>query len=60
MKYNCCLLNSRYPQSNPDQGDHPMQIGDKVKTIHGNVETVMNVEEARITTFESFSNTLDF
>jgi len=31
-----------------------MEIGDKVKTIFGNVETVMNVEEARITTFESF------
>ena len=32
-----------------------MQIGDKIKTIYGNVETVMNVEDARITTFESFS-----
>jgi hypothetical protein len=32
-----------------------MEIGDKVKTIFGNVETVMNVEEARIITFESFS-----
>jgi len=31
-----------------------MQIGDKIKTIFGNIETVMNVEEARITTFESF------
>ncbi|GMQ79989.1 MAG: hypothetical protein BMS9Abin03_453 [Thermodesulfobacteriota bacterium] len=31
-----------------------MQIGDKIKTIYGNVETVMNLEEARITTFESF------
>jgi len=31
-----------------------MQIGDKIKTIYGNVETVMNVEESRITTFESF------
>lgn len=30
-----------------------MVIGDKVKTIFGNVETVMSVEEARITTFES-------
>ena len=33
-----------------------MKIGDKVKTIYGNVETIMNVEEARITTFESFCN----
>jgi hypothetical protein len=32
-----------------------MQIGDKIKTIFGNVETLMKVEEARITTFESFS-----
>ena len=31
-----------------------MEIGDKIKTIFGNIETVMNVEEARITTFESF------
>jgi hypothetical protein len=31
-----------------------MQIGDKVKTIFRNVETVMKVEDARITTFESF------
>jgi hypothetical protein len=31
-----------------------MEIGDKVKTICGNVETVMSVEEARIITFESF------
>ncbi len=30
-----------------------MEIGDKIKTIFGNVETVMSVEEARITTFES-------
>ena len=40
----------------PIQKGHPMQIGDKIKTIFGNVETVMNVEEARITTFESFCN----
>jgi hypothetical protein len=33
-----------------------VEIGDEVKTIFGNVETVMNVEEARITTFESFCN----
>jgi len=33
-----------------------MQIGDKIKTIYGNLETIMNVEEARITTFESFCN----
>ena len=33
-----------------------MEIGDKVKTIYGNVETVMKVEEARITTYESFCN----
>ncbi|RZB37440.1 MAG: hypothetical protein SRB2_01214 [Desulfobacteraceae bacterium Eth-SRB2] len=32
-----------------------MQIGDKIKTIYGNVETVMNIEKSRITTFESFS-----
>jgi hypothetical protein len=31
-----------------------MQIGVKVKTIYGNIETVMSVGEARITTFESF------
>jgi len=30
-----------------------MEIGDKIKTIYGNVETVMNIEDARITTFES-------
>jgi len=39
-----------------NQKENTMQIGDKVKTIFGNVETVMNVEEARITTFESFCN----
>ena len=33
-----------------------METGDKIKTIFGNLETVMNVEEARITTFESFCN----
>ena len=32
-----------------------MQIGDRITTIYGNVETVMSVEDARITTFESFS-----
>jgi len=31
-----------------------MEIGDKVKTICGKVETIMSAEEARITTFESF------
>ena len=31
-----------------------MEIGNKVKTIFGNVETVMKVENSRITTFESF------
>jgi hypothetical protein len=30
-----------------------MQIGDKIKTIFGNVETVMTVEQSRIITFES-------
>ncbi len=33
-----------------------MEIGDKVKTIFGNLETVMNVKEARIITFESLCN----
>jgi len=33
-----------------------IQIGDKINTIYGDVETVMNIEEARITTFESFCN----
>ena len=32
-----------------------MEIGDKIKTIFGNVEMVMSVEDVRITTFESFS-----
>jgi len=40
---------------NPHLGDHTLEIGNKVKTIYGNVETVMNVEKARIITFESFS-----
>jgi hypothetical protein len=31
-----------------------VEIVDKVKTIFGNVETVMSVEDAQITTFESF------
>jgi len=31
-----------------------MEIGDKIKTIFGNVETVMTVEQSRIITFESF------
>jgi hypothetical protein len=30
-----------------------MQIGDKIKTIYGNVEIVMAVEPSRIITFES-------
>jgi|GEM_PF-5215291 len=30
-----------------------MEIGDKVKTIFGNIETVMNVEGSRVITFES-------
>jgi len=29
--------------------------GDKVKTIYGNIETVMAVEPVRIITYESFS-----
>ncbi len=33
-----------------------MEIGDKVKTIYGNLETVMKVEPSRIFTFESYCN----
>jgi len=30
-----------------------MEVGDNVKTIFGKIETVMSVEDSRITTYES-------
>lgn len=33
-----------------------METGDKVKTIYGKIETVMSVEEFRITTYESLQS----
>jgi len=30
-----------------------METGDKVKTIFGNIETIMKVERSRVITFES-------
>jgi len=40
-------------RENKNQKENEMKIGDKVRTIYGKIETVMEIEPARIITYES-------